>query len=63
MPVWLEVVLVWMILGSVLNIIGFRKYYWKFVQKIDNIKGYEEGYRDGVWDTENRSTRNIINKY
>ena len=44
MPVWTEVLLAWIVLGSLLNLLAFRKGYMKMISRIEN--GYEEGYRD-----------------
>lgn len=48
MPVWLEVIIVWICLGAVLNLIAFRKGYFKFLDALTETRGYEEGYKDAA---------------
>ena len=44
LPVWLQVFLAWIILGSILNLVAFRKYYGRFVKEVD--RDYNQGYKD-----------------
>ena len=50
MPVWLEVFIVWIIIGTVLNVtamIVFRKRgYFKWLNDIYDSKAYSAGYED-----------------
>ena len=44
MSVIVQVILAWILIGSILNLIAFRKGYYRWIQKLQYQRGYEEGY-------------------
>lgn len=46
MPVWLEVIIAWVIVGTILNIIFYNSKYMRWVRNIRNSHGYLEGLKD-----------------
>ena len=48
MPIWLEIFVVWLIIGVALNFLAFKTHYLKFITKITDCTYYEDGYRDAV---------------
>jgi len=45
LPIWLEIVLLWLVLGSLINMFKLYKGYYKWIFNQDK---YEEGYQDGI---------------
>ena len=48
LPVWAEVILAWLALGTLLNIAGFGTKYLKLLSKIEKGNKYNEGYECAV---------------
>ena len=44
LPVWAEVILAWLALGTILNALMFGTKYMKFIGKIEKGKQYNDGY-------------------
>ena len=44
MSVMVQVILAWILIGSILNLLAFRKGYYRWIQRSQDQRGYEEGY-------------------
>jgi len=69
MPVWLEVFLVWLAIGTILNILAYtvlrKRSYFRWLNDIHDTIAYETGYKDAkkemaygdpVYDSFSRNT-------
>ncbi len=45
MPIWIQVILAWIILGAFLNLIMFKLYYKKWVTTVVEETDYTYGYK------------------
>jgi len=48
MPIWVEVLLVWGVLGLFLNLLAFHKGYFRFIKAMATNAEYNRGYEDAV---------------
>ena len=50
LPVWAEVILAWLALGTLLNVLGFGGKYLKLLSKIEEGNKYDEGYECAIYN-------------